>query len=412
MRWGVWVWIEAVAFSILAVARSTDAGMAGYLEHRKSREDRRALRLVPRHHQSWWHLAKQPDDSFISQISLDVEAANLTDRPVRIIKARLIRPRMKGELVHGEVMLPKAGSPSHSHKQAVPPHEAIMASLHIMVRGSMAPQGRPVRATIGITDQFGDEHRLKGIVLKSNDPKAPKQPWINHLVSFLRSLPGVRGAIRAEPDEILQPPSEWQHHGKFEQADLILTEERRCYAARGRIEGGLGSLNVGLQSEPNYGWTTVGTVPTLLWDKAQAKPVESPNIARLMKLYVKLDTDAKKELEQYLLSHLHKRSPYADVSYFTFLGLHRMGRTVDALRAARSKLAGDKVYGYSNLLGTLSAVVSHEHFEIDPGIYSGILEVIAGHTEPNFRLEEKINLARLEQIDARSEQPVRKDGAA
>ena len=59
----------------------------------------------------------------------------------------------------------------------------------------------------------------------------------------------------------------------------------------------------------------------------------------------------------------------------------------------------DKVYGYSNLLGTLSAVVSHEHFEIDLGLYPRILEALAGDTEHNFRLTEKINLARLQHLD-------------
>jgi hypothetical protein len=72
------------------------------------------------------------------------------------------------------------------------------------------------------------------------------------------------------------PPPEWQHGGKFEEIDLILNEERRNYAACGRVRGGLGSPNVGLQSEPNFGWTKEGTVPSLLWERTQAKPIESP----------------------------------------------------------------------------------------------------------------------------------------
>jgi hypothetical protein len=99
------------------------------------------------------------------------------------------------------------------------------------------------------------------------------------------------------------------------------------------------------------------------------------------------------------LSHLHKASPYAEVAYFIFLALHRMGRTVDALHAARANLVGDKVYGYSNLLGTLSGVVSHEHFDIDAGLYSQIQEALTGDSEYNFRLIEKITLARLQQLD-------------
>ena len=399
-QWGVWVWIEALTFSILALTRGLDTGLSAYRIHRKNVEARRALWLVPRHQQCWWHLAKQQDDSFVSQIALDVEAANLTDRPVRIVKVRLIRPRTKGELIHGDVLLPQAGSPYHSSRHAVPPHDTVTASLHIMVRGALAPQGKPIRVTFGITDQFGNEYRLKGIVIRTNDLSLPNSPWTTRLVSRLRKLPGLRPATKPESDEARRPPPEWQHHGKFGEVELILNEEKRHYAACGRIRGGLGSLNVGLQSEPNFGWTTEGSVPSLLWDKGQGKPIDSPNVARLMKLHGVLDDAGKDDLERYLLSHLHKGSPYADVAYFIFVALHRMGRTVDALQGARSRLAGDKVYGYSNLLGTLSAIVSHEHFEIDPALYPDILEALAGDTEHNFRLKEKINLARLQHLDS------------
>src|ERR1700685_990508 len=99
-KWGIWVWIEAIGFSVLAITRGIESGVAAYLEHRKIKQERRALRLVLHHRQCWWHLAKQRDDSFVSQITVDVEAANLTDRPVRIVKVRLIRPRVKGEFLH------------------------------------------------------------------------------------------------------------------------------------------------------------------------------------------------------------------------------------------------------------------------------------------------------------------------
>jgi len=66
---------------------------------------------------------------------------------------------------------------------------------------------------------------------------------------------------------------------------------------------------------------------------------------------------------------------------------------------ARTFLAADKVYGYSNLLAVLSAVISHEHHETDPNLYALILDALAGDEEHDFRLREKINLARLEFLD-------------
>jgi hypothetical protein len=141
-------------------------------------------------------------------------------------------------------------------------------------------------------------------------------------------------------------------------------------------------------------------VPTLLWDKANAKPIESPNLTRLVTIHAALGDLENEGVENYLLSHLRKGSPYADVGYLIFLALHRMGRTIDALRAARSYLSGDKDYAYSSLLGALSALVSREHFAIDPALYPQILETLAGDTEHNFLLNEKINLARLEHLDS------------
>jgi hypothetical protein len=397
-QYGVWIWIIAVSFSILAVARALDAVISALRLHRKMRESRRALRLIPLHHQCWWHLAKQQDHSFISQIRIDIEAANLLDQPVRIVKASLIRP--KGDLVESDVSLPRAGSSYHSNRHPVPPHDTATAALHLMARGSLAPQGKPLRVTIGITDQFGDEYQLKGMSIRSTQPILPKQPWSERFASGLERLTGFGSPDKTELDEARQLSIEWNHGGSYEEVDLILNEEKRAYAACGRIRGGLGSLNVGLQSEPNLGWTVAGKVPSLLWDKNQAKPVDSPNLTRLIKLWDALEEPDKVNLERYLTSHLHRTSRFADIAYLIFLALHRMGRTVEALRAARSHLEGDKVYGYSNLLGALAAVVSREHFAIDPALYPRIQKALEGDTEHNFGLTEKINLARLQHLDS------------
>jgi hypothetical protein len=398
-QWGAWVWVEAIFFTALTVARLVDIAIAGFLERRKEIGARRSFRLALGQEKSWWHLAKQQDDSYCSQISLHIDATNLTDRPIRFISARLVRPIASGGILNSMVLLPQDGSPYHSDKHAVPPHDTETASVHIMVRGALAEQGKSLRLSIGLTDQLGEEYQLKDLVVQTTNPPLPRLPLIARLGLVLRTLTGTRRAAELPPADGGPVPTIWQHGGKFEQVDLVLIEERRNYAARGRTSGGLGSLNVTLQSEPNHGWTTVGKVPSLLWDEAQATSMESPNAARLIGLHGKLDGAARTEFEEYLVSHLHKRSTYADVGYFIFFVLHRMGRSTDALRAARSNLAGDKVYGYSNVLGTLSAIVSHEHFRFDPNLFPQILEALAGDEESNFRLPEKINLARLQRLD-------------
>jgi hypothetical protein len=400
-KYGIWFWIEAVSFSILAIARALDWSITTYRVRRKTTEERRALRLVPRHQQCWWHLAKQPDNSFISQIRLDVEAANVTDYPVRIVKVSLVRPRTKSAPVYAEVSLPMAGSPYHDDRHQVPPHDTVTAHAHLMVRGSLAPQGHPLRVTLRITDQFGDEYLLKRIDLQSHQPTLSKPPWSQRAVSGVRRILRFGTTKKDEVDEARHLSKVWNHGGSFAEVDLILNEERRAYAAKGRRTGGLGSLNVGIQSGPGYRAINVGSIPLPLWDKAFATPVESPNLVRLLKLRDTLGEKEKADLERYLLSHLHRSSTYADVAYLIFLALHRMGRTVQAVTLARAHLAGDAVFGYSNLLGTLAAVVSHEHFAIDPALYPQIQKALEGDTEHNFGLAEIMNSARLVHLDSK-----------
>jgi hypothetical protein len=396
--WGVWVWIEAIVFSILAVARGADAAISACIAYRKAKLGSPSLRLVPRLTQCWWHLAKQKDGRFTSQLSLAVHATNLTDLPVRFVKARLIRPKPKGQVFNGEVMLPKKDSPYHSQEHAVPPHDSLIASVHLIVSGAVGKRAKPLHAIIGITDQFGHEYRLKRVVLTSHDPVMPRPPLGAQIKLAFNQL---FQKSEQEKFDALPLPAEWKHGGKYETVDLILSEETRCYAANNRERGGLGSLNITLQSMPNGGWTEAGNVPQLLWPKGQGKTVTSDNLGRLLSYHAALSPPDRTELERYLTSHLHRKSAFSSVGYFSFLALHRMGRTAPAIIAARATLSGDNDYAYSNLLGVLSGLVSHEHEAMQESLLADIGKAVEGDKEHNFKLAEKLTLARLQHIDAK-----------
>ena len=181
--------------------------------------------------------------------------------------------------------------------------------------------------------------------------------------------------------------------------DVVLDEEKRAYAAKGRIRGGLGSMNIGLQSMPNNGWTNEGEIPQLLFDKSDPSIISSPNATILIKLYSSLTDEGKRFFTSYLTTHLRKDSPYASIAYFIFFVLYRLGEAVQAFQFARKALSGDAVHGYSNLLGALSMIVSREYLHIDQKTYDGIDLSLRGDTEHNFQLTEKVNLGRLKHLE-------------
>jgi len=175
-QWGVFVWVEAMGSTILSLARIVDASIATYWAHRKVAEARRVLRFIPLHQQCWWALAKQQDDSFVSQIRIDVQASNTSDRPVQIVKLRLLQPRRTHKLINAYVLLPKEGSPYHSYEHPVPPYGTVTAAMHVMVRGELGAQGKPIRIALGITDQFGKEYVLRNLFVETHDKPCSKRP--------------------------------------------------------------------------------------------------------------------------------------------------------------------------------------------------------------------------------------------
>jgi hypothetical protein len=168
-QWGAWVWIEAVAFSALALAKATDL-IASHAWVIRTKQMDRPLRLVLRYSGRRWYLARQPDGSFITQISLDVDVTNLTDHPVRLVATRLIRPSPKQDLINAVVML-HGPDQFRGAADMVPPHRAATANLFFLVHRAVAPQGTSLRVTVGITDQFGHEYRLNAIRVRGTQPR-------------------------------------------------------------------------------------------------------------------------------------------------------------------------------------------------------------------------------------------------
>ena len=181
--------------------------------------------------------------------------------------------------------------------------------------------------------------------------------------------------------------------------NVLLDEELRYYSVNGRKSGGLGSMNITLQSMPNNGWTREGEIPNLLFDESNEDIILSPNAIILMQIYDSLDITKQNDFKEYLISLLNKNSEYSKVGYFVFFVLYRIGFGLEALEYAQKNLFGDSNLGYSNLLGAFSMIVSREYLSISPDEYEKIKKILEIDTEYNFQLKEKINLALLKHIE-------------
>lgn len=138
-QWGVWVWIVAVTFSILALTRIADE-IWQHTRALRARSANRPLRVVERTGNRRWTVTQQPDGSFVSQVSLDVNVANVTDHPVRVVRTWLIRPNPSQDLLNAVAMVHEIDRVPNAF-DTVLPHGSAMLNLFFLVHRKLAPQG-------------------------------------------------------------------------------------------------------------------------------------------------------------------------------------------------------------------------------------------------------------------------------
>ncbi len=92
-----------VLFAILAICRFCDILVSYFIGYRTHLKTHKKFHLTPVVEQSFISAAKQPDGTIVTQVSAHLLAKNLTDRPLYLPSARLIKPKISGE--HIQTML-------------------------------------------------------------------------------------------------------------------------------------------------------------------------------------------------------------------------------------------------------------------------------------------------------------------
>jgi hypothetical protein len=153
----------AVVATILAGCRAVSL-LSGKLATGLSRRPP-PFHLTAMAQQSMWGTARQPDGTVTTQISVRATVKNMSDAPLALMSARLVKPRMSGEVLNNLVFVRSVDSDvygtAHVSQHDVPPHCLLPVHVELVIRGS--PRRRQtgnMRAVIGISDDEGREQRL------------------------------------------------------------------------------------------------------------------------------------------------------------------------------------------------------------------------------------------------------------
>jgi hypothetical protein len=183
-----------------------------------------------------------------------------------------------------------------------------------------------------------------------------------------------------------------------EKVELVFADELRQYQAKGLVGAQitLGSLNVG----PSF--------PSgLLAEQSTPNFVASPNAERLLKLHAMLDQADRKKFTDHLFFQMNVGLFTGEISYLSFLVLHRLGRTTDAIQAARNRHSivsrpgrGSRDFKtFFNVLAVLSGVVATEYGQLSGRWCEAVRAALGDNIGVNRVLRDRLNCVLLLHLD-------------
>jgi hypothetical protein len=158
--------VVAWIFVVTRGAQPTFKAVRLYHNHR---EVRHHFYVTPIEDQCHWGIARQPDGSSVTQFSPDFMVKNRSTEPLHLMSARVVKPKMPGEILSSLLTTRSPTSDMHGTPAVsgyfIAPGETLPASAMILIKGIPKQKDGPLRATIQISDADG-HHESVTVQLK------------------------------------------------------------------------------------------------------------------------------------------------------------------------------------------------------------------------------------------------------
>ena len=158
----VYATIVAWIFVLARAAYPMTEMVLTYLQYR---ERARYFLVTPIDAQCHWGVSKQADGSHVTQVSVHCMVKNRSTEPLHIMKARIIKPKIWGEVLPGVVVTraPNAaiyGTPAVSGNY-IGAGKTLPVGCTLLTRGVPRQRDGSMRAVIEIEDADGHRERVK-----------------------------------------------------------------------------------------------------------------------------------------------------------------------------------------------------------------------------------------------------------
>jgi hypothetical protein len=113
------------------------------------------------------------DKWLLTQIDTLWHITNVSESPVRLLAARLLKPRVRHPSVRCEVFPGRSvGDPfddDYGVGPEIPSRKTRKVSIHFHVNIHLQRPGKPLRVKFAVTDQLSEEHRMPTIMIQTID---------------------------------------------------------------------------------------------------------------------------------------------------------------------------------------------------------------------------------------------------
>jgi len=340
-----------------------------FVTRSKPKVPRETIRILPQMRGCWWgngSVAGKPAMQVVGRWHV----TNITGDNVRLLGARLLKPKTEGHVLTRHPQENIYGS------YPILPGETTEVDSDFWVIPPMRKEGEDFKTSVVLIDQYGNEHKIKNVIFAGPKPKEPKKE-----------------ETPSEPIHSIADPIE-------KEVASVLKAEANRYKECGRRVGGLGSIQTTIQGKNYKGvgteWREADSPKnqTITEDESTIQ-ISSDNAQALLNLYKKLNADdEKKRYFDALFQRLDKNTEYAPVGYLILFVLFSLGKLDAALDVAVKNLQGDMAYGFSDFLRLLDALLRFRHSSFTPENLDSIERSLASVKEHTFRIGERLAAIR------------------
>jgi hypothetical protein len=331
------------------------------------------LRIVQDVNASYWGEGRIGDTP-ATQVTMDGHATNISEQPVRILRADIPKP-----LTHAD-MISISNNHDARRPQVLKPNECAEIRVGFFITPVVTEKGKPWRTQIIFIDQYGNRHKIH-CSFKPFPTAAPQHP--------------------KEPEEF---PYEISDPLEKEVVSVLKAELNR-YGLCGRSCGGLGSVHIVYRGQPFPGvgtdsWTPNSPLNQVLAPDPDKAAMASDNLDALVSFYNRLGSDEERAgFEKALLDRLNGTRGYLAVSYFIVAALWRVGALPAALHHAKRLPQGEtRVFGLSNVLMLLNGLLKFRYPDFTNEMLDEIERMTHGLTEHTFLIPAKIAAIRADRL--------------